>query len=460
MGCSFLPVKPTRIQTSILWITAGIAAALAGIPVGQEIRSSLSAELSKSQREAHESHTASSASTQATSAGSASEANLSDDAIEAELSNLLGALSRTGGSRPAAEVMNAISAANDEKSDLQRYLLIYEAVSELGRNDFEAALSRARKENNHIAQRALERRWAEVDPLGAAKAWATGAEKLVSDSFFSSWVKINPSGALTWFSALEDGPQKQKARELVLDRVAKYDPQRSLDFANQIADEKDRNALVSRSLKTVAGSDIPQAVLLARSLPEGATRDIALDTVVTQLASTDLAAAQKLIAENPAASFSQAAASVAAGLLKQSPDQAMAWANTLADGTARDAAYAGIAKEWAIRDVNAAAAWLDTLPSGANKNAAVTSFAGRNAARDPEGATLWASTLPAGESRTRLLTLTVGNWQRTNPIAAQQWIETADFLSAAEKEGLLNRNNTSKLSRERSKALDKSSPKK
>ena len=453
-------MKPTRFQSSILWTAAGIAAVLAGIPIGQEIRSALSADLSKSLRLLHKKDTASSALTQAASGTSAFEDNLSDDAIEAELSKLLGASSRAGGSRSATEAMNAISAANDEKSDLQRYLLIYEAVGELGRNDFEAALSRARRENNHIAQRALERRWAEVDPLGAAKAWASGAEKLVSDSFFSSWVKINPSGALTWFSALDEGPQKQKARELVLDRVAKYDPQRALDFANQIADEKDRNSLVARSLKTVAGSDMTQAVSLARSLPEGATRDTALDTVITQLAATDLAAAQKLIAENPASSFSQATASVAAGLLKQSPDQAMAWANALADGTARDAAYAGIAKEWAVRDVAAAAAWLDTLPAGTNKNAAVTSFAGRNAARDPEGATLWASTLPASESRTRLLNVTVGNWQRTNPAAAQQWLETVESLSVAEKEALLNRSNNSKSSRDRSKAPDKTSPKK
>ena len=453
-------MKPTRLQSSILWTAAGLAAALAGIPVGQEIRSALSAELSKNPRQVYKKDTPSSAVTQAASTGPAFEDSLGDDAIEAELSKLLGASSRAGGSRSAAEAINAISAANEEKSDLQRYLLIYEAVGELGRNDFEAALSRARRENNHIAQRALERRWAEVDPIGAAKAWASGAEKLVSDSFFSSWTKINPSGALTWFSGLEDGPQKQKARELVLDRVARYDPQRALDFANQIADEKDRTSLVARSLKTMAGSDMNQAVSIARSLPEGATRDTALDTVATQLAATDLAAAQKLIAENPTSSLSHAAASVAAGLLKQSPDQAMAWANALADGTAKDAAYAGIAKEWAVRDVEAAAAWLDTLPAGTAKIAAVTSFAGRNAARDPEGATLWASTLPAGESRTRLLNVTVGNWQRTNPAAAQQWVETVESLSAAEKEALLNRNNTSKSSRDRSKAPDKPSPKK
>ena len=438
-GPPALLVKSTRFNSTFLWAAVGFAATLAGVPLGQQLRSGLSAERpSGPQFVAGKNDRSNEATGPVPTSGVSSRDDLSDDAIETELSSLFGASSRTGGSRSAIEAMDALSAANEEKSDLRRYLLIYEAVNELGRNDFEAALLRARKENNHIAQRALERRWAEVDPLSAAKAWAAGSEKLVGDSFFASWVKINASSALTWFSELEEGPQKQKARELVLDRVAKSDPQRALDFANQITNEKDRNALVARSLKTVGDSDISQAITLARALPEGTTRDTALDTVITQIASTDLAAAQKLIEETPQGNFSRAAASVAAGLLKQSPGQAVSWANALPEGLAKESAYAGIAREWSTRDLEAAAGWLDTLPSGAPRDAAVLSFAGRNAARDPEGATLWASTLPSSDSRTNLLMITVRNWQRSNPEAVQKWIETAEGLSAAERESLLN----------------------
>lgn len=440
-------MNPTRSHSTLLWAAVGIAAVLGGVSLGQRLRSVFSASPSdKLEKVRVERGVTSTAHPDISPDPTVSppEDTLSDDAIEAELSRLLGASSRAGGSRSTIEVMDAISTANQEKSDLRRYLLIYEAVSELGRNDFEAALLRARKENNSIAQRAIERRWAEVDPLSAAKAWADGSEKLVGDSFFSSWVKINPSSALTWFTALEEGPQRQKARELILERVAKYDPQRALDFSNQITNEKDRNSLVARSLKTVAESDLPQAITLARSLPEGTTRDTALDTVITQIASTDLAAAQKLIAENPDGTFSRASASVAAGLLKQSPAQAVAWADTLPEGLARESAYAGITREWSTRDLEAVAGWLDKLPPSAARDAAVLSFAGRNAARDPEGATLWASTLPASDSRKGLLMMTVRNWQRTNPEAAQKWIDSAEGLSATEKESLASLQTTSK----------------
>ena len=452
-------VNSARPHSTLLWAAVGIAAVIVGVPLGQQLRSVFSAAPSGESEKIRTPRELTSGAAQsnipANPTDHSTEDTLSDDAIEAELSRLLGASSRAGGSRSTIEVMDAISAANQEKSDLRRYLLIYEAVSELGRSDFEAALIRARKENNSIAQRAIERRWAEVDPLSAAKAWADGSEKLVGDSFFSSWVKINPSSALTWFSGLEEGPQRQKARELILERVAKYDPQRALDFSNQITNEKDRNALVARSLKTVAESDLPQAITLARSLPEGTTRDTALDTVITQIASTDLASAQKLIAENPNGTFSRASASVAAGLLKQSPVQAVAWADSLPEGSAKEAAYAGIAREWSTRDMEAVAEWLDKLPASAARDAAVVSFAGRNAARDPEGATLWAATLPNSDSKKGLLMMTVRNWQRTNPEAAQKWIDTAEGLSAAEKESLSTLQSASKPGKGNSKTPDK-----
>jgi hypothetical protein len=40
--------------------------------------------------------------------------------------------------------------------------------------------------------------------------------------------------------------------------------------------------------------------------------------------------------------------------------------------------------------------------------------------------------------------MTIRNWQRTNPEAAQKWIDSAEGLSAAEKESLASLQTTSK----------------
>ena len=98
---------------------------------------------------------------------------------------------------------------------------------------------------------------------------------------------------------------------------------------------------------------------------------------------------------------------------------------------------------------------MDKLPASAARDAAVLAFAGRNAARDPEGATLWASTLPANDSRKNLLMMTLRNWQRTNPEAVQKWIDSAEGLSAAERESLSTLQITSKSGTGSSKTLGK-----
>lgn len=357
----------------------------------------------------------------------------SDSAVEAEVARLLGGTSPSAGTRTPLQTMDAISAAFSDKSDLRRFLAIYEAASELGKDDIAAALERAKTEDNPIAVRALERRWAEVDPLGAVKAWTDGNAPPLGDAFFTAWAKSNPASALRWFSALGDGDFKNQTRTLILERVAKTDPQRALDFANQLPEGQDRNQLVTTALANMGTKDSAEALAAANRMPEGAGRKAGIDAVVAQIASTNLEEAKKLIADLPSNTVSGAAATIAVGLVREDTDKALSWARGLPEGQSKDSAYGGIAREWATRDVVAAATWLDTLPKGTARDAAVASFANRTAPRDPESATLWASTLPAGEQRASTLEQTVGIWRRINPTAAAEWIASAPGLSADER---------------------------
>jgi hypothetical protein len=342
-------------------------------------------------------------------------------------------MSAAAGTRTPVQTMDAITTAYAEKSDLRRFLGIYEAASELGKDDVAEALARARAEDNPIAVRALERRWAEVDPLGAVKAWTEGKAQPLGDAFFTAWAKSNPASALRWFSTLDDGDFKNQTRTLILERVAKTDPQRALDFANQMPEGQDQNQLVTKALASMGAKSPEEALAAANRLPEGPGRKAGLDSVVGQIASTNLEEAKKLIAELPPNTVSSAANMIAMGLVRQDVDKAFEWANSLPEGQSRDSAYGGIAREWASRDVVAAATWLDTLPKGTARDSAVASFANRTAPRDPEGATLWASTLPPGDQRTSTLSQTVGIWKRTNPAAAADWINTAPGLTADER---------------------------
>lgn len=411
-------------------LTAG--AILLGVPIGRALRSQ-SADRPGFAKSAG---TDSAASAQAKTGSNSNGAEVSDASVEAEITHLLGGDSQSPGQRTPAQIIDFISAAFQQKSDLRRFLAIYEAVAELGKDDIAGALERARSEDNAIAIRALERRWAEIDPVGATKAWAEGKGQPPGDAFFGAWAKSNPSGALRWYAALPDGDVKNQASASILDRIARADPQRALDFANQLPEGKDQNQLITRALAVLGSKDINAAKDAASALPDGPSRRAGLDSVVTQIASTNLEEAKRLAKELPANTLSGASSAIAAALAKQSPDIAVTWATDLPEGKSKESAFAGIAREWAARDVVAAATWLDTLPKGAARDSAVASFASRAAPRDPEGATAWASTLPAGEQRTSVLSQTLAIWQRINPSAASEWLSSAPGLSASERETL------------------------
>ncbi len=410
------------------------AAIVVGIPLGRSLQPS--AQKTATGAASSDGVTASSrlAPSKSGPKGASSEAD--DAAADAEFSRLLGEKTLAEAKRTPLQIMEGIAAAYQEKSELRRFLGIYESVSELGKESIREALERARTENNPIAVRALERRWAEIDPEGATKEWQEGKGKPPSDAFFGAWAKANPAGALRWFSALPEGEIRKEASVAILDRIAKADPLRALDFANQLAEGKDQALLVTRALAALGTKDPNTALAAAQGLPEGPGRKAGLDSVVTQIATTNLEEAQRLAKELPANTLSGAGSVIAGALVRQSPETALGWASVLPDGTTKASAYAGIAREWASRDVVAAATWLDSLPKGAERDSAVASFANRTAPRDPEGATAWASTLPKGEQRTSVLTQTLAIWQRVNASAAAEWLAKAPDISASEREAL------------------------
>jgi hypothetical protein len=313
---------------------------------------------------------------------------------------------------------------------------VYEAVALFGKEDVEQAMRRAREEKDEVAITALQRRWAEVDPLGAANLWLQGTEKLVSGGFFVSWAKVNPAGALRWLSGLEKSPRREEARATLFTYVARADPQRALEMASQFPEAADRSLLVSTAIQYLAKEDPTRALAAARAQADPAVRNAGLDLVVSKMAATNVEEAQRLVSELPPNSLTQSAGLIGAGLVRQSPQKALQWAQSLPEGPSRDAVFGGIAKEWAGSDVQGVAAWLDKLPQGSARSAAVLAFAGRSALADPEGAALWLSTIPSSDSRAKLLTSTVVNWQRLNPKAAQEWVQSAPNLSPAERTAL------------------------
>lgn len=431
-----------RYFSAIRWPLAGVLSVGAGVALGRLVRSDSrdGADFLEARRGGNRGEAAGHGAERSAPAREGmppgADASVVGQDAHANLAQLLGISAGVGGKFSPEQLMDAISTLKDEKSQFRRFMGVYEAVSLLGKEDMEQALRRARDEKDEVAMTALHRRWAEVDPVSAANSWLQGTDKLVNSSIFSTWAKINPAGALRWLSQLEASPRRDEARTAIFYSVARSDPQRALEMAAQFPEGADRALLVSRAIHYMAGEDAGQALAAAKAQTDPAVRNAGLDVVVSKLAATQLEEAQRVFAELPPNSLVQGAGLIAAGLVRQSPQKAVEWAQSLPEGPSRDAVYGSIAKEWAARDVEGLAAWLDKLPQGSARNSAVLAFAGRSALSDPEGAALWLSTIPWGDARTKLLTTAFSNWQRVNPKAAQQWIQTSQHLSPEERAAL------------------------
>lgn len=360
-----------------------------------------------------------------------------DDSLDNEISKLLGGNSNSPANRTPAELIAEISAALSIKSELQRFSAIYEAVNRLGRDDLAEALRKAVADNNAIAIRAIQRRWAEVDPVGAAKlAQQEGQNLDLGDAFYAAWAKLNPSAALNFVSALAGDEKRNGPRQIVFNAIAKSDPRKAIDLSTSLPESNEKNRMLATAIETIAQTNSSEAMQLAKTLPEGDSRRAAIDAVITKVASTNISEAQAMLANLPPNTARESAAAIANLLFKDSRDSATQWANALPEGETKASAFSSIASNLAGSDVESAASWIESLPKGPSRDSAVAAFAGRTAFRDPEGATEWASTIPPGELRNNVLQRTLSIWQRTNSQAASQWIDKSPALSDAERTDL------------------------
>ncbi len=344
------------------------------------------------------------------------------------------------------EKISLIAEAQSEKSDLRRYLLTYQRVSMISKDELAEAWTAVAESKDSIAMRALARRWAEIDPASGLARLVGGEEvkSYFAHGFLSALGKMDPVNSLRWATQLEAGPKREYFLSEVINSAALSNPEKAFDYVLGMKEGTEKSALTGRIAGVLAAQDSSNALDIARRMPEGGAKYAAMQQVIDVVAKRSTDEAVKLLGEVSPNSVPGAVGSIAAVMAKGDPSASAKWAASLPEGAGRDAAYSAVVREWARRDVSASAKWLDEIPNGSSRDAAVAAFVGRTSIQDPQAATAWAMTMGGGAQRTQTLQSTYALWATRDAKSAGNWLQTAPGLSASERQTIAAGRKTAK----------------
>ncbi len=321
-------------------------------------------------------------------------------------------------------------------SDNRRRRLLFDVLSVLARQDFAGALATAEA---HVsgsyrpgALQMIVSSFAEQDP-GAALSWALDYDNGTHlASAVRGAARTDSPAAVAFLASLERSALAPHEWDAVVNEIARNDPDRALTLIDRVR-EGQRGGVLHQIAGQLAERDV-QAALEWSATVEPQYRDTALSAVVREWARRDLAAAADYAAGS---GDRQLIGAVAPEYARQDHRAAFDWMLSTDGGQdhvhtvigpwaqedpAEAAAivvqhlgepWAGhalgnVARVWVDRSPDEAIAWLDTLPEDASTTQAIQQAVVGMASRSPEAAVRWARQL-TGDSRDHALAAVIGS---------------------------------------------------
>jgi hypothetical protein len=348
---------------------------------------------------------ASSQSTPANPPGSA--AGKTGTSLKASGSAARPSVAGSAGSTSAGAFLNRLTALRAEKpGPLQRRALL-DAIAAMAERDPAAAMAAAGEETGLKLRADLRatvlQHWAQTDP---EKAWA--------------FALANTSGELP-----------DNRLDLVLDGVARGNPQTALRFLQDHGDVMgrrfERAATVIGDLFEAGHQDL--ITQWAETLPAGKLRDAAQTRLIDRWARYDPEAARGWMDANikdPAA-LASARSELAASWARISPEAALQWADTLpASQRGRDL-YGRIYAQWIDYDRNAAGAALAAQPASPELDKSIERYAYEVMRGNPADTMPWAESIGDKDRRWRAVERVALEWRRRDPDGLRNYLDASQF---------------------------------
>ena len=272
----------------------------------------------------------------------------------------------------------SLAAILAELDPLQRTTDLEAFVNGLSSAEFAEALKGIRKiagnSERELASRLIVARWVQTDPE-AALSFATsnrGFEYIAAD-VFQAEAANDVQSALARAKAIPDGDLRYVALRGVLGFIADTDPAAALSLARSLGDFPGNEPLSSVIYRQWASIDPQSAALQASQDSSGGNF------------------------------WQSPTSQVARSWATQDPAAAANWAISLSDPQTESRTISQVMRQWTRQDVTAAANWVNSLPPGVSYDSAAAALAFSMAPSDPQGAVAWAENIADTTARANAL---------------------------------------------------------
>jgi hypothetical protein len=214
----------------------------------------------------------------------------------------------------------------------------------------------------------LVRRWAELDPSGAA-GWL---QSLPEGPFRSgavrqvciAWANVDLKSAARWVQGLENVDDRERGMVDIGYEAARSDPVMALSLGAGLPATRERNELLVHAASQWGAVDAPAARAWAESVSDAVLRDELLATIAVAVAEADGGAAAELVASgvSPGSQQDRAAISVVQRWAVDDPQAVADWVLQFPETDVRDAAVRNLVQVWSEHDLDAAGQWVAALP--------------------------------------------------------------------------------------------------
>lgn len=250
--------------------------------------------------------------------------------------------------------------------------------------------------------------------------------KMAVGLLLTRWASADSDAAFAYVEQMKNKDQARDATFSILRALASQDPQRALEWMSNQGNDMAKSSWMGHALAgTIASEWVRQdpdaALAWANSLPKNQRQGALGGALETIAASNPVEAAQRLLELDPGEEREKAAGNIANLWAKRAPQEAMEWAMTL-EGEDRESAMSRALGGWASTEPAEAAAFINDIPAEERTDSQVREVGRRWASQEPSKAAEWLTNQPDSRGRTDAVGYALWHWTNEDPGGAADWI--------------------------------------